>query len=741
MIPRGEGGILVRDLESLTRSGLGNIIFISVHTTDRTNRDNLIAGADSLTQTLSSAGFTFTSQASIRPDKVIAFLLDNAPNLMTQEDLSRLNSLLTPESIRTNLEKALRTLNSPQSMGMKKIIRRDPLDLRTILLPRLKAFSSLSHARVLDDHIFSPDGTAILLTAKSPIPLTDTEGSARLLKTFEDATKDLPSGVKADMISGHVHSNANAVTIQNDLTTISCVATLAMGLLFIFFFRTCHALGVFLTPLISMSVGLGGLALFEKSVSAIVIGFGAVIIGISIDFAMHVYFSVIRHSSTPGKGVDSVAKPIFFCALTSCAAFGALFLSGMPGMRQLALFSIVGLLASAIFSFVVLPHLSRKGLSRPPLTLKKLHGKQHPIFVLCLACLFVGTCLWYGTSVTLDPDLRSIEYVPETVRITEKQFNETWGDVRNKALVFTQGTELATTLSQNEQLYSTLKTNFPQISVASLTPILPAFTTQAENRARWNDFWTDAQRQSVVESLQASARELGFSSKAFAPFIRSLSHTPTQVTPERLDTASLALLRNIFLPDLSAGDPTLVTYLPDSANIRSFFTPKRETNLGVRLVSTSRFKTLLETTMKNDIELFITVSGIAVLVLTFLLFRNIRRASIALLPAIAGVAAVIGGLGYSGTPLNLFHITALPLIIGLGADYGIFLVSSESQSLEQDTILAVIVSGLTTLAGFGVLALARHPSLNALGTMVLLGVGTALFVALFMVPHLLRKQS
>jgi len=740
MIPQGKDGTLIHDLNRLSKSGLANIIFISIHADIDSNQDDLIAGATALKKSLSSVGLTFTDQTSVQPDKVIRFLLDNAPNLMTMEDLVRLKDRVSPEYIHNSLGKAVRTLNSPQGVGMKRIIRHDPLEFHSILTPRLKGFSSLSQARIMNGHVFNQDGTAILLSAKSSIPLTDADGSALLLRHFKKAKETLPPGISTDIISGHVHSDANASTIKKDLIAISIAAGAALGFLFIVFFRTRHALGVFMAPLASMSIGLGGLALFNGTISAIVIGFGSVIVGISIDFAMHVYFAVTRHSGKPGEAVDGIAKPIFFCALTSCAAFGALFLSGMPGMRQLAMFSIFGLLASVLFSFLVLPHLSRKGIRRRSFLLHNGLNNRYPTCILAISTLMVGICIWFGFSITIDPDLRSIGYVPNTVREAEADFKKTWGDVRNKALVFTQGCTQQITLSQNEHLYLALKKRFPKLSVASLAPIIPAFTTQADNRARWIKFWTESKKQELTKSLQSSSDTLGFSAKAFTPFLQKLTLIPEPVTPGDLDNASLSLLHDIFLPDAATNDPTIVTYLPDSKDIRRFFTPEQEQELGVHLVSGSRFKTILEATMKSDIISFITISGLSVILLNLVLFRNFRRTCIAILPAISGVCAVFGGLGFVGTPLNLFHITALPLVIGLGADYGIFLVCSETQPLKLDTLPAVAASGLTTLAGFGVLILARHPSLSSLGITVLLGVGTALLVALFMIPHLLRKH-
>jgi len=140
--------------------------------------------------------------------------------------------------------------------------------------------------------------------------------------------------------------------------------------------------------------------------------------------------------------------------------------------------------------------------------------------------------------------------------------------------------------------------------------------------------------------------------------------------------------------------------------------------------------------MRIDVLWFSGSALAGVALLNAILFRNPRRTLLALLPIGMGVTAVLAVMYYSGQALNLFHIVSLPLIIGLGADYGIFMVCRPEQSAKHQTARAVLFSGLTTLCGFGVLVLARHPALHSIGMTVLTGVGAAMITALWVVPAL-----
>jgi predicted RND superfamily exporter protein len=97
---------------------------------------------------------------------------------------------------------------------------------------------------------------------------------------------------------------------------------------------------------------------------------------------------------------------------------------------------------------------------------------------------------------------------------------------------------------------------------------------------------------------------------------------------------------------------------------------------------------------------------------------------------------MFGVMGLSGISFNIFNIISSILIIGLGIDYGIFMVCRCSEDYEHDTDTAVLLSGLTTLTGFGALVFAHHPALFSIGITVLLGIGAAIPAAIFVIPAL-----
>jgi predicted exporter len=84
-------------------------------------------------------------------------------------------------------------------------------------------------------------------------------------------------------------------------------------------------------------------------------------------------------------------------------------------------------------------------------------------------------------------------------------------------------------------------------------------------------------------------------------------------------------------------------------------------------------------------------------------------------------------LGLSGQGLQLFHVLALMLLLGVGVDYGIFLHEHPSRS-DPVAWLAVVLSALSTLLSFGLLGLSKTPALQAFGLTMLVGTGSVWFL-------------
>ncbi len=132
----------------------------------------------------------------------------------------------------------------------------------------------------------------------------------------------------------------------------------------------------------------------------------------------------------------------------------------------------------------------------------------------------------------------------------------------------------------------------------------------------------------------------------------------------------------------------------------------------------------------------------AIVILVFLHFRSLTSVVLTLVPVAVGSLWLGGLMGWLQVPLNPANIMTLPLVIGIGVTNGIQVLNrfAEEQTpriLARSTGKAVLVSGLTSMAGFGSLMLARHQGIQSLGCVMTAGLATCMIAGLTFLPALL----
>jgi len=675
-------------------------------------------------------------------EEFFSWLIKALPGLFTDKDMKRVRGDLTSEKVRTRLREIHKTLLSPEGWAIKELFKIDPLGLLSIGLEKLRFLNVIPKMRIEDNHFLSADGRNALLIADTTIEITDSRGAKELFSHFQELIDSLvPPHIQVSLISGHRYTVANAETIKRDLLVVLSFSSLAILLLFVLFIRRWNVLFVFFVPIVALFIASAGVSLAYKTVSAMTIGFGAVLLGISVDFALHVYFALRLKGSNASAVIGQVSRPVLFGGLTTMGAFAVLLFSNLPGQRQLGVFSIIGIGASLVLSLIILPHLIRSGSGSKGyagIQFEKASGLT-PKWVLSGWLVFLILCIWQGTYLHFDSNLRSLSVIPEEILLDENELQQTWGNLRGTALIFAEGEAIESALKANDHLFAYLKERIPTGQMVSLAAILPSSATQRSNRERWTSFWSDENEELARELLNREGKLQGFSSKAFLPFFNNLSRSPAPIAPEDLRSFGLGELLDSMI--IYTGDKVrILTLVPDTTEMAALISQAEDRLQGVRFVSQTHFGEIISKAVSNDFIKFIVSASSVVLLLLIILFRNMKKVIFALVPVVTGLVFMFGIMGWLGIGFNLFNIVATILIIGLGVDYGIFMVCKISEGYDHATDRAIFVSGLTTLAGFGALALARHPALHSIGVTVLLGISAAVPSALLVIPALYHRK-
>jgi hopanoid biosynthesis associated RND transporter like protein HpnN len=140
-------------------------------------------------------------------------------------------------------------------------------------------------------------------------------------------------------------------------------------------------------------------------------------------------------------------------------------------------------------------------------------------------------------------------------------------------------------------------------------------------------------------------------------------------------------------------------------------------------------------------------SFIAITILLLVLLRSFADMLLVLIPLLlAGLLTVAGAVLFK-VPFNFANVIALPLILGVGVDYGVYLAqrgrlaaSARVNILQTGTARAVLFGALITIANFGDLMLAKHPGLVSMGVLLTVGLLMTLVCALVLLPSLLARR-
>jgi hypothetical protein len=136
-------------------------------------------------------------------------------------------------------------------------------------------------------------------------------------------------------------------------------------------------------------------------------------------------------------------------------------------------------------------------------------------------------------------------------------------------------------------------------------------------------------------------------------------------------------------------------------------------------------------------------SLVAIALLVLLHFRSVGAVILALLPVGIGSLWLAGLMGWLGIPINLANIMTLPLVIGIGVTNGIHILNRFAEErtpniLARSTGKAVLVSGLTAIAGFGSLIIAKYRGIHSLGCVMAMGIAACMIAGLTFLPALLN---
>lgn len=641
--------------------------------------------------------------------------------LMTSQARER----LTTASTATLADQALATLHQPVAGPRVGSWAEDPLGLFGQWLAER---GQGSRVRVQDGRLMLTDGSdpgchfALVLIE---LPGSGFEiGAVRALMPRLDAATRAAEARGATVLQAGVPLFAAAASDQaeREIHTIGLGSLLGIVALTLMAFRSLRPR---LLVMLSMAVGL----LVATSVTLLCFGelhlvtlvFGVSLLGVAENYGTN-YFSA-RQGLPPVERWTMLARQIPVVSLamaTTVIGYAMLALPPFPGLRQVAVFSATGLVAAFVTVLWWFPLLDGQGRMAPTRFAEWLGSRRArwpSLGARGLTLLGLGTLLLAAAGASrlrVDDDIRQLQSAPPALVAQQREFARLMQAPGVAQFFVVQGETEQALLEHEEALTARLRAM--GLGVQAVSDWLPSLRRQREDQALAARRMTELQP--VIEERLGQPVSLGRGAAG-------------ELTPRAwLDSPASEPMRAQWLGWLGDGPASAV--LLRGAESRE----TRDALAALRLPGVSWVDKVGEV---SDLLGRYRVLMIAVLLLghaltwAALAWRFGRTSWRALAPTALASVLTVALLALSGQVLQLFHILPLLILLGLGVDYGIFMLEQPGRR-ETRPFLSVTLAAASTLLSFGLLALSGTPALRAFGLTLLFGVFLAWCLTPFFVP-------
>lgn len=640
------------------------------------------------------------------------------------------------------LRRTVDALASSAGMFGKQWLLRDPTGETLRLLDALQAGPA---PRMHDGVWVSADGEQAMLLLETAASGTDLDGQQAALQAlrlhFEQVRGQLALPDARIRISG---PGRFAVQSRDEIRgDVARLSMLGIGLIFGLLgwaFRSMRALALVLVPIGSaVAVATAAVALAFGSVHGLTLAFGATLIGESVDYAL---YHLVRQASTAPTPAREFWATVRLGVLSSVVGFLALLFSGFPGLAQLAVFSIAGLLTAVTVTRFVLPLLTPRAWKPRDLsgwdarigTLRSgLRRLGLPAAMLVAVALVVALArhdhLW-------DTDIASLNPVSRAAQQIDEQLRAALGAPDARLMVVIDAPSEASALQGAEQVGATLQDWVRRGRLGgfeSPAAILPSPAMQKMRQSALPA--ADLLRQ----RLQAAAQGLPLRAERLGAFVADVqaARQRAPLTLAELEGTQLGVRARSLMSSHDGRSVAIVSLRPapgvaiDAAALASSLP-----SLGALHISVVDLKAETDRLYAGYLReaMMLSLGGVAAVVLLLAVVLRSGAAVLQVCLPLAGAAVLlIGGFAATGHALNLLHLVGLLLVVAIGSNYSLFLYGLRSGALSRvpstGTLASLSLANVTTVTGFGVLALSHVPLLAALGTTVGVGCALALLLA------------
>ncbi|MFP3505203.1 MMPL family transporter [Burkholderia sp. SIMBA_062] len=634
-------------------------------------------------------------------------------------------------------ERLVRRLYAPPVDGLQTAVADDPFGWVQHWLGELPlAASNLSlEDGMLVSHHAGATGVLVMTSLAGSAYESSVQHAVRVATA--DAERALAAdfrGVRVDRAGAVFHAEAARASAERDVHVIGAVSLAGIALLLMSVFRSPRLLVLaFASTAFGIVCALAATLLVFGKLHLLTLVFGVSLIGEAVDYSIQYFVAYLSAGRQwdARRGATAVRPALAVALATSLLGYAILMWVPFPALKQIACFAIVGILSAfaAVTGFLPLM------LTQPPRSApsrvfscaaRLLNGWQSLLAgrrAVAAAVLVALVAIPGWAVLKSDDDIHLLIQRDAGLALQESNIRAAVGLANTAQFFVVQGASAEAVLERSEVLLGALDQQRVG-RVQSIATFVPSAKQQAHNRAvLGTHVFADA------AALRATLAHAGFRDDVADAWIRAYSvDAPATLSVDTwLAARWSAPFRHLWLGRIDGGTGPVDAALAipervDAANVATFAALAR-TLPGVSWVDKAASVSSLFGAYRVDSGLWL--AGALVVVAALLMWRYGMRGGIATtLPVVFAIALTLAAFGYAGVPLTLFNWLALMLVLGVGANYAVFLREGCMRDAAGVGAVwtGVLLSAATTLLSFGMLGASAMPALRSFGTTLAMGI-------------------
>ncbi|NOQ80776.1 MAG: MMPL family transporter, partial [Gammaproteobacteria bacterium] len=680
------------------------------------------------------------SQLIIEPYYQYRYLLNSLADSPHSESLSDPFSAQNLSNSFAQILQRLQLLISPME---HKLFSEDPQMLWFSLLKQWQTQHLEKHHGVW----FDPTIKKTLLFVKTRAQGFELEQQQKnvhfLHKKIHEQTSDSEQTIDIILSGAPIFALASKKAISQQTKLISTLASLTLMAFLYWFFRSVKIVLLIALPLgLAILTGITTVLLLDGFIHGITIAFGITIIGIAVDYPIHLYSHALFYKdNSKQNSVESDQQPltatmqsiwpmIRLGLITTLIGFSAITLSDFSGLRQLGIFAISGLLTAAITTRFLLPLFPVTLPIKLPIFRKQPETKspstsfqflvkllQYPLpnffhlLPIALPLLALIT-IYFHQGALWEKDLSALSPVPQWQKQQDFELRKAMGLPELRYTFILQNEKPEILLQQSEQL-------IPQLNALKKQGLISGYDMAASYLPSIKYQKTQQQKLPEAHELQKTLEQVldktELQSSAFSPFINDIKKSkslPVLSAEALLSDASSNPISDKIKTLLFQQEPsslwTAIIPLQGVKTDKLSLNSLKTVNNKLKLLDLKTQSEEMLAGYRNDALVWF-FSGLILILAVLLISSKKPSALIPLaLPFTGSVILTIASLLLMGYSLSIFHLVTLLLVVGLGIDYSIFTFFSHknSENTKQASEVAqvsVIICMISTIIMFGAL--------------------------------------